>query len=117
MKKLLIIIVIFSGLAAGGTEFTEFTENSEMGMDISDNLNRSLVKAGISALGAWGCASAGAAYGASFGSVVPIIGTVIGGVLGAWAGFVIGEEIIDEIFGEEVKFVGRRGPKAIHSRP
>lgn len=114
MKKLLIIIVILSGLVTGGTEFTE---NLEMGMDISNNLNRSVVKAGSSALGAWGCASAGAASGASFGSVVPIIGTVIGGVLGAWVGFVIGEEIIDGIFGEEIKFVGRRGPEALHSHP
>jgi uncharacterized protein (DUF697 family) len=100
---------ILSGLVVGGMEFAE---NSEMGMDVGENLGRSSVKALSGGLGAWG----GAAAGAAIGSAVPVIGTIIGGLiggaLGAMGGSAIGEAGSDAIFGDEIKSIGRKGPQA-----
>lgn len=91
------------GVVAGlTTAYSEFNENSEKGMDTTENAVRSGSKGAGAGLGAWG----GAAAGAAIGSVVPVVGTIIGGLiggalgagLGAWGG----EEVGNVAYGKKV---------------
>jgi len=91
------------GVVAGlTTAYSEWTENSEAGMDTGENVGRTGMKGAGAGLGAWG----GAAAGAAIGSVVPVIGTLIGGIiggaLGAWGGGALGEGAGDLAFGDEM---------------
>lgn len=96
------------GLLAAGTQgFSEWSENSEMGMGTGENIGRTATKAAGAGLGAWG----GAAAGAAIGSVVPVIGTAIGGLIGGliggfaggWGGSKLGEAAGDAIYGDEAR--------------
>jgi hypothetical protein len=91
------------GVVAGlTTAYSEYNENSEKGMDTTENAVRSGSKGVGAGLGAWG----GAAAGAAIGSVVPVVGTIIGGLiggaLGAWGGGALGEEVGDVAYGKKV---------------
>lgn len=97
-----------AGILAAGTEgFSEWSENSSMGMGTGENIGRTATKAAGAGLGAWG----GAAAGAAIGSVVPVIGTAIGGLIGGliggfaggWGGSKLGEAAGDAIYGDEAR--------------
>ncbi len=99
-------------LSAGISGYSEFSENSAMGMGTGENIGRTVSRGAGAGLGAWG----GAAAGAAIGSVVPVVGTIIGGIIGGLAGGAlgdyVGEGVGDAIYGNE----GGRNSSA-QSRP
>ena len=87
-----------SVLAGGVAAYSEYSENSKMGMDKSENVGRSAAKG----IGAAGGALAGAAIGTALFPVVgTFIGGLIGGAVGAYGGTALGEEVGDAIYGDE----------------
>jgi hypothetical protein len=89
-------------LAAGTAGYSEYAENSAMGMGTGENVGRTAAKATGAGLGGWGGAAAGAAIGTA---IFPVIGTaiggLIGGLLGAWGGGAVGEAGGDAMYGDE----------------
>jgi hypothetical protein len=88
-------------LSAGIEGYGEWSENSEMGMDFSENAGRTASKAAGAGLGAWGGATAGAAMGSLAGPIGTLVGGLIGGAIGAWGGGAAGEAGGDAIYGQE----------------
>lgn len=100
-----------AGLLGAGIEgYSEWSENSEMGMGFGENAGRTASKAAGAGLGAWGGATAGAAMGSLVGPIGTLVGGLIGGAIGAWGGGSAGEAGGDAIYGQE-----RRGRNSSNS--
>jgi len=91
--------MVGGGVLAGGlAAYSEYSENSEMGMDRSENIGRTAAKG----IGAGAGALAGAAIGTALFPVVgTLIGGLIGGAVGAYGGGALGEAAGDAIYGDE----------------
>lgn len=86
-------------LAAGISGYSEWSENSENGMDTGENVGRTGVRAAAAGGGAWGVAAAGATIGAIGGPIGMAIGGLIGGIVGGLAGDKLGDAGGDAIWG------------------
>jgi hypothetical protein len=83
-----------AGVLAGGiAAYSEYSENSALGMGTGENIGRTVSKGGG--------AGAGAMAGAAFGAFAGPLGVLIGGAIGGIAGSALGEEIGDAIWGSE----------------
>lgn len=96
-----------AGVLAAATEgFSEWSENSEMGMGTGENIARTASKSAGAGLGAWYGATAGASIGALGGPLAPItvpLGMFIGGLVGGWGGGKLVEAASDAIYGDEAR--------------
>lgn len=99
-----------AGILAGGiAAYSEYSENSALGIGTGENIGRTVAKGGG--------AGAGAAAGAAFGAFAGPLGVLIGAAIGGIAGSELGESIGDAIFGDEERLIKSTGKSQRYIKP